>query len=542
MLKSWSVENFKAIVNSGDLQLAPVTVLAGLNSSGKSSLLQSILMISQTLSSRVLDRALLPNGPIVQLGTFEDILNEASKIRPLTIKFKFEFEEDKEEKEENNDGFGIGSTLEYIDVGVQFLSTSDNSIKSAIGSSQVIAEKVVIKVASDIYFPFEDDFDYVEATFSIRKVSDKVFEDFLSNVETTSLHTLPLTFNKLSGYLGTLEGGEEEYLVILSHFLPSHFFRRIKVEKHIKNQLIRAISAFFEYPSDDAYGLLDDELLKFVDFDANMPEDVRKNIYEICNNEIILEKFSGYTVRDLAEWLKSLKVGRKNSRKKGLLVRQAQEIIAQYYTKEWLTEKQYDRETEGLELVFRNFNDIKYACDYITRFFTSKIRYLGPLRADPQASQKFATSGELDDVGTKGEYAGAVYDANQRLFVDWYDPYTQKIERHILSMALDTWARYLGVAEGIQIETAGRSGVNWQVIHTQGHRPLPLSAVGVGVSQVLPILVMGLLAPKDTLLIVEQPELHLHPRVQARLGDFFMGLAKCGKQCLIETHSENLIS
>src|SRR5579875_127722 len=115
MLKSWSVENFKAIVNSGDLQLAPVTVLDGLNSSGKSSLLQSILMISQTLSNRVLDRALLPNGPIVQLGTFEDILNEASKIRSLTIKFKFEFEEEEEEKEENNDGFGIGSTLEYID-------------------------------------------------------------------------------------------------------------------------------------------------------------------------------------------------------------------------------------------------------------------------------------------------------------------------------------------------------------------------------------------------------------------------------------------
>ena len=87
MLKSWSVENFKAIVNSGDLQLAPVTVLAGLNSSGKSSLLQSILMISQTLSSRVLDRALLPNGPIVQLGTFEDILSNNIKADTLTISF-----------------------------------------------------------------------------------------------------------------------------------------------------------------------------------------------------------------------------------------------------------------------------------------------------------------------------------------------------------------------------------------------------------------------------------------------------------------------
>jgi predicted ATPase len=101
---------------------------------------------------------------------------------------------------------------------------------------------------------------------------------------------------------------------------------------------------------------------------------------------------------------------------------------------------------------------------------------------------------------------------------------------------------YLGVANEVKIQMAGQSGVSWQVVHQEGHKALPLTAVGVGVSQVLPILVMGLLAPDNTLLLVEQPELHLHPRVQARLGDFFMGLTQCGKQCLIETHSENLIS
>ncbi len=70
MLKSWTIENFKPIVNLGELKLAPVTVLAGRNSSGKSSLLQSILMIVQTLSSKVVDRPLLPNGLNVQLGTY----------------------------------------------------------------------------------------------------------------------------------------------------------------------------------------------------------------------------------------------------------------------------------------------------------------------------------------------------------------------------------------------------------------------------------------------------------------------------------------
>ncbi len=94
MLKSWSIENFKPIVNSGELTLAPVTVLAGRNSSGKSSLLQSILMIAQTLSNQLPERALLPNGPLVQLGTFEDILSTLSGSRELTIQFEISSELD----------------------------------------------------------------------------------------------------------------------------------------------------------------------------------------------------------------------------------------------------------------------------------------------------------------------------------------------------------------------------------------------------------------------------------------------------------------
>jgi predicted ATPase len=178
----------------------------------------------------------------------------------------------------------------------------------------------------------------------------------------------------------------------------------------------------------------------------------------------------------------------------------------------------------------------------INRFFTSKIRYLGPLRADPQSVQKFAPSSELDDVGAKGEYAAAVYDANQKARISYFNPVTGDVEKNTLRKALNTWVNYLGVANEIKCQDAGQSGVSWQVVHLLGQKALPLSAVGVGVSQLLPILVMGLLAPDNTLLLVEQPELHLHPRVQARLGDFFMGLAKCTKQCIIETHSENLVS
>jgi predicted ATPase len=69
----------------------------------------------------------------------------------------------------------------------------------------------------------------------------------------------------------------------------------------------------------------------------------------------------------------------------------------------------------------------------------------------------------------------------------------------------------------------------------------PLIDSGFGYSQVLPILVKGLLAKPGQTLIVEQPELHLNPALQVRLADFLIAMVGVGKQVLIETHSEHII-
>jgi predicted ATPase len=107
--------------------------------------------------------------------------------------------------------------------------------------------------------------------------------------------------------------------------------------------------------------------------------------------------------------------------------------------------------------------------------------------------------------------------------------------------AVVEWLEYLGVADEVVTTDAGVFGHRLQV-STDGSGHLhDLTNVGVGVSQVLPIVVMALLAPPGSFLIFEQPELHLHPKVQARLADFFLSLALDGKQALVETHSEYLV-
>lgn len=81
-----------------------------------------------------------------------------------------------------------------------------------------------------------------------------------------------------------------------------------------------------------------------------------------------------------------------------------------------------------------------------------------------------------------------------------------------------------------------------QVMVSSSGPPANLIDVGYGVSQVLPIIVQSVLAASQSWLLLQQPEVHLHPRAQAALGSLFVDLmAKRKKQFVIETHSDYII-
>lgn len=108
-----------------------------------------------------------------------------------------------------------------------------------------------------------------------------------------------------------------------------------------------------------------------------------------------------------------------------------------------------------------------------------------------------------------------------------------------LSAAVDGWMQHLGLAKAVVVDKpTDRIRVNLQLPH--GAHPIPLTDLGFGLSQVLPVLVGGLTLGRGELLIVEQPEAQLHPAPQAELGDFLCALVKSGRNVLVETHSEAL--
>jgi predicted ATPase len=87
----------------------------------------------------------------------------------------------------------------------------------------------------------------------------------------------------------------------------------------------------------------------------------------------------------------------------------------------------------------------------------------------------------------------------------------------------------------VLVETLGLSAENGDRLK------VPLSSVGLGYNQILPLVIQGLLTPPGAMVIYEQPEIHLHPEVQANLVPFFIGLIRSGRQVLVETHSNHIV-
>jgi hypothetical protein len=92
MLATWTLENFKSIGGELKLSLSPITILVGANSSGKSSIIQSILLIKQTLQYATPDRPIALNGPLLKLGNYTDVKNVTTTSEGFRIGWDYDSE------------------------------------------------------------------------------------------------------------------------------------------------------------------------------------------------------------------------------------------------------------------------------------------------------------------------------------------------------------------------------------------------------------------------------------------------------------------
>jgi hypothetical protein len=107
MLTRWTLSNFKAFGHSAELALSPVTLFMGANSSGKSTIIQTILLIKQTLQYAAPDKPLALNGPLLRLGDFNDVVSNTSTSRTFSLEWTVAVSEpDSSELEQTRPPFG----------------------------------------------------------------------------------------------------------------------------------------------------------------------------------------------------------------------------------------------------------------------------------------------------------------------------------------------------------------------------------------------------------------------------------------------------
>lgn len=164
-----------------------------------------------------------------------------------------------------------------------------------------------------------------------------------------------------------------------------------------------------------------------------------------------------------------------------------------------------------------------------------KIYYLCAERIGPRLKYEYEILLYLH-AGYKGEKAFQVLSVED-LSVDRNKLFKGE-EPAFLYQQTRKWLDY--IIPGASFDNAVPVGKSRVIEGTFGES-MPTN-VGFGISYVLPIIVNGLLAEKDTIMIVENPEAHLHPSGQSRIGRFLAQVAGSGVQVIVETHSEHVIN
>lgn len=182
--------------------------------------------------------------------------------------------------------------------------------------------------------------------------------------------------------------------------------------------------------------------------------------------------------------------------------------------------------------------------------FTSNFQYISAFRFGPQKGYERDTNivqhkKQISKANGQCEFAihflshfgNRIHCAPELLFDDQ--------NNDLLSTQVQLWMQQVSPRVNINIEPNGNDfKLNYKFSREGNTMTEPMSAVnvGYGVSYVLPIVIAVLSSSPGSLILIENPEAHIHPRAQAELMKLLMKAAKAGIQIIIETHSDHIVN
>jgi predicted ATPase len=204
----------------------------------------------------------------------------------------------------------------------------------------------------------------------------------------------------------------------------------------------------------------------------------------------------------------------------------------------------YDRERDVLERISPPVPPDAYD----TSLFAPTFRYLQAERLGPR------TSFEMSDfwvrqrrqIGVRGEFTAHFLSAFGRETIPLPTLRHPSAESLDIKDQVEAWIGEITPGTRLQIANVpSLDVVNLQFSFVAGEQlsnPYRATNVGFGLTYTLPIIVSALSSPPGSLLVIENPEAHLHPKGQSRIGELLARAAAAGIQVVIETHSDHVLN
>jgi len=489
MIKSIELQNFKAFGSRIKVPLAPITLIFGENSSGKSSILQSLNLLKQTADRRESGAILLPRseGGFVDLGGFQEMIYNHDLRRKLRIKIEL-----------SADDLSLPPFLRR-----QFSDISDKvsiqyTFKRPTIKDEIKLDSLELFLSdSQKYFA---KFEPTELTNAIRR--ELMFTPFYDrNLRRNDIYALKctdLSYNELF-WQKTFDIYLDNIKTILKS-LKTLFNRLEKDGKKHKAQE----SLWGDMPINRYYSIDLNKLKKALEFYAS---DINpKALYNRAVSFSSLIKGGLYGVIPFS----SSRIG----------IDPVVDSALRYETdRVWRT---FNREIPNIGQILNLVGRI------MERTLTSLFP-MGPYRIPPKRWYLFSGTNP-NDVGFSGDLM----------------PDLLYRDRSILK-STNRWLKKLDIGYKIVTKSVSQKTKDLfevRLVDTRCNEKVDvtLSDVGYGVSQILPFIVQSL-AAEHQIISIEQPEVHIHPRLQADLGDLLADAiaSPSENQFLIETHSEHLV-
>lgn len=496
MLKALEIENFKSFGTRNRIEFAPITLIFGENSAGKSSILQCLYLLKQSKEMGEQGTVLLPRveGGFVDLGSYRDLIFDHDLDRDLCI--RIDAEEPSRERGRRPKGRTEGDTSSRI-YGLEFrfqrrseeketeLEHIDliNPGKGRLARFQKVALSAEEGKRLSRTHPFY---------WGIKRPSPKMKPKAMKCSWITSNE------DHWEEALSRFKQQRPRILAALEKFMK-------KRGKEASDQELRRLLDLNE--DDEAGGCRTDlaallsETINFYEAEPSVERFIERMSRRELESRLYLDGFLPIPMYP------------------GLLT----------VLPELMMMSRFGSSRFFVEGISIGVAGMTLEAGFCVRDALQSLFPMGPYRRPPERWYIY-TGTNPEDVGYRGHFLPDL------LF-----------RRPELVHTTNGWLDRLNVGYHIEVRQVGQTTRDlFEVRLVDKSRKTPvdvaLTDVGFGISQLLPFVVQSLVS-EDTTITIEQPEVHVHPRLQADLGDLLAQAVRKPRanQFIIETHSEHLV-